>query len=40
MASKAAKMSEHIMESQDEFIMRKPEEEEIKSENDKQMALD
>ena len=30
----------YYMESQDEFTMRKPEEEEIESENDKQAASD
>ena len=39
-AFKAAKISERILESQDEFIMRKPVEEEIESENDRQAALD
>ena len=34
-AIKVARMSERIMESQDEFMMRKPEEEKI---NDKQAA--
>ena len=32
---KAARMSDRIMESQDEFIMLKPEGDEIEGENDK-----